>query len=213
MVRRKLYGCFSCRRAGSQLLVCFCIYRSNTGIHCWGFAAALLNALLITCPRGTLSCPKSTKDPTPKSVLGTGGGAFLPPSALAQSVHTGSACFLLPPCFLFPLPMQSLAQQGSIPGTWGTGPGTWEGSRHAGLPPPSGHHSAPLHGPAVHGAQERPQEHMYFSSSSVCWQQRPRLLPADEREAHPMADSAGLQDAAGAGWLRHPCHRVRATVP
>lgn len=112
MVRRKLYGCFSCRRARSQLLVCFCICRSNTGIHCWGFAAALLNALLVTRPRGTLYCPKSAKEPTQKTVLGTGGGAFLPPCALAQPAHL--ICVLpFAPVFLLPLPKQSLAQRGA----------------------------------------------------------------------------------------------------
>lgn len=53
---------------------------------------------------------------------------------------------------------------------------------------------------------------MVCSSSSAWREQRPGLLPADKREAHPAVDRAGLLAPAGAGRLQHPCCRVRAHV-
>lgn len=59
----------------------------------WGSITALLHPLLVTCPTGTLSCPKSIQEPAGlwgwEGVFGTGHGAILPPSALAQFAHIG----------------------------------------------------------------------------------------------------------------------------
>lgn len=58
------------------------------GTHGWGSITALLHPLLVACPTGTLSCPKSIQEPAGlwgwEGVFGKGHGAILPPSALAQ---------------------------------------------------------------------------------------------------------------------------------
>lgn len=62
-------------------------------VHGWGSVTAFLHPLLVTCPKGTLSCSKSRQEPAGpwgwKAALGKGRGAILPPSALAQPAHTG----------------------------------------------------------------------------------------------------------------------------
>lgn len=70
----------------------------------------------------------------------------------------------------------------------------------------------PLHPPGKLGEMQLASACMVCSSSSAWREQRPGLLPADKREAHPAVDRAGLPAPAGAGRLQHPCCRVRAHV-
>lgn len=80
---------------GEDAVSCSFLHFQQTfrGTHGWGSVTALLCPLLVTHSRGTLSCPKSRQDPAGdwgwKGALGKGHGAILPPSALAQLVHTG----------------------------------------------------------------------------------------------------------------------------
>lgn len=82
-------------RKGDDPVCCSLLHfqQNFRGTHRWGSVTALLRPLLVTCPRGSVSCPKSRQEPAGhwgwKAVLGKGRGAILPPSALAQLVHTG----------------------------------------------------------------------------------------------------------------------------